>query len=380
MKVALYRYSSTNWNDRFDTTLDSDDTLLLIFGSIGRDEKIDAAMKEICNAYPKAIHAGCSGAGEIYDDELLEKGLVAAVVRFDKSRIRKVESKIESAEDSFAVGSSLARSLLKPDLRAVLVISEGLTINGPELTRAINEVLPASVVVTGGLAGDDDRFETTYVVDTSCRPRSGLVSMVGFYGEAFHVASAFQGGWDRFGVEREITASRNNVLYTLNDEPALELYKRYLGKYAEGLPASALLFPLAIRESKADTELKVRTVLAVDEKEQSITFAGDMPQGGYATFMKANFDRLIDGAYEAAESIAKAKEGDGETLSIAISCVGRKLLLKQRTEEELEATLDVLPKGTRQVGFYSYGEISPMHSGQCDLHNQTMTLTLYWES
>ncbi|WP_353661289.1 FIST N-terminal domain-containing protein [Hydrogenimonas sp. SS33] len=380
MKVALYRFDSTRWESGFDTTLDSESTLLLMFGAMGREKRIDEAMDEICRAYPHAVHAGCSDAGGIYNDELSEDGLVAAVVRFEKSRLKKVVEPIHHADDSYAIGKRLAESLSEPDLKAVLVLSEGLTINGTELTRGINEILPESVVVTGGLAGDDDRFERTYVVNDACQPRSGMVSMIGFYGSAFHVASAFRGGWDRFGVEREITSSKQNVLYTLNDEPALEVYKRYLGKYAEELPASALLFPLAIRESKEDSELKVRTVLAVDEKEQSITFAGDMPQGGYATFMKANFDRLIDGACEAAESVAEGAEVDGDALSIAISCVGRKLLLKQRTEEELEATLDILPKGTRQIGFYSYGEISPMHSGRCDLHNQTMTLTLYWEA
>ena len=378
MRLQLYRYEK-GWNDPFDRTLDSSRTLLLTFGEMGRNETIDRAVKEICEAFPTAIHVGCSGAGEIFDKEVLEHSLVAAAVRFEKSSIRSAIRSIEAPEDSYRIGMDLAKELEAPDLKGVLVISEGLVINGTDLTRGINEVLPESVVVTGGLAGDDDRFEKTYVFDEACEPRSGRVSAVGFYGEAVGIASGFKGGWDRFGVERIITASKKNVLYTLNDEPALEVYKRYLGKHVADLSASALLFPLAIRESRQDDELKVRTVLAIDEKSQSITFAGDMPQGGYATFMKANFDRLIDGAYEAAEEAAQSIDSSGDLLSIAISCVGRKLVLKYRTEEELEAVLDALPPGTRQVGFYSYGEISPMHEGRCDLHNQTMTLTLLWE-
>ncbi len=378
MQLRLYRFEK-EWNEPFDRSLDSETTLLLTFGELGRNEAVDRALKEICGAYPKSIHAGCSSAGEIFDEELLEHSLVAAVAKFEKTSIRKAIRTVESADESRLIGAELAKELAAPDLKGVLVISEGLQINGTELTKGLNEILPDSVTVTGGLAGDDDRFERTYVVAEGCEPRSGAVSAVGFYGDSIGIASGFKGGWDRFGVERVITASRKNVLYTLNDEPALEVYKRYLGKHAAELPASALLFPLAIRESKEDGELKVRTVLAVDEESQSITFAGDMPQGGYATFMKANFDRLIDGAYEAAEMVVKGERIEGDALSVAISCVGRKLLLKQRAEEELEATLDVFPEGTRQIGFYSYGEISPMHSGRCDLHNQTMTLTLYWE-
>ncbi|WP_201351803.1 FIST signal transduction protein [Hydrogenimonas urashimensis] len=376
----MYRFSD-RWSEPFDRSLDSESTVVLMFGAIDREKALDAALQEVCEAYPLAIKAGCSGAGEIFDDELFEHSLVVAVVRLEKSRVKKVAFPIDSPDESKRIGAELARSLMKEkELKAVLVLSEGLTINGSELTRGINSVLPRDIVVTGGLAGDDDRFEKTFVVDDQCSALPRMVSAIGFYGDHFRIASGYQGGWDRFGIEREITSSKKNVLYTLNNEPALEVYKRYLGKHADELPASALLFPLAIRESKESAETKVRTVLAVSEEDQSITFAGDMPEGGFATFMKANFDRLIDGAYEAAETMAEGQTVTMDALSIAISCVGRKLLLKQRTEEELEAALDVLPKGVRQIGFYSYGEISPMHSGMCDLHNQTMTLTLLWEA
>jgi hypothetical protein len=96
--------------------------------------------------------------------------------------------------------------------------------------------------------------------------------------------------------------------------------------------------------------------------------------------MKANFDRLVQGACDAATMSLRGDGTQGATLSIAISCVGRRLVLGQRVEEETEATLDALPPTTRQVGFYSYGEISPYAGGTCDLHNQTMTLTTLAES
>jgi hypothetical protein len=95
--------------------------------------------------------------------------------------------------------------------------------------------------------------------------------------------------------------------------------------------------------------------------------------------MRANFDRLIDGAVDAASGLDVSQYQQGDLLSIAISCVGRRLVLGNRTEDELEATLEELPSGCKQIGFYSYGEISPLASGTCDLHNQTMTLSLIWE-
>jgi hypothetical protein len=123
----------------------------------------------------------------------------------------------------------------------------------------------------------------------------------------------------------------------------------------------------------------VRTVLAVDEADQSMTFAGDIPEGWRAQLMRSNADRLVDGAAAAASMCGAGLSGDGPMLSIAISCVGRRLVLGERTEEEIEATLDALPDGSELVGFYSYGEIAPAVGGAADLHNQTMTLTTIGE-
>jgi hypothetical protein len=209
-------------------------------------------------------------------------------------------------------------------------------------------------------------------------PQSGYVTAVGFYGDHIRLGHGSKGGWDKFGPERQVTKSIGNVLYELDGRPALGLYKEYLGDRASGLPATGLLFPLAIRTSQAEGKVLVRTILAVDEATQSMTFAGDIPEGVFAQLMRANFDRLIQGASEAATLTFDHHNGsysDSPTLSIAISCVGRRLVLGERTEEEIEATLEILPKGSRQIGFYSYGEISPYKSGACDLHNQTMTLT-----
>jgi hypothetical protein len=233
------------------------------------------------------------------------------------------------------------------------------------------------VIVTGGLAGDGDRFQRTWSIRDGV-PTTGVVCAAGLYGDSVRVGHGSKGGRDLFGPERLVTRSAGNVLLELDHQPALTLYKEYLGDLAAGLPATGLLFPLAIRTETAETSL-VRTILAVDEQEQSLTFAGDVPQGASAQLMRANFERLIDGAADAAAMISGVPEDGSPALAIAVSCVGRRLVLGTRVEDEIEATLDVLPPATRQVGFYSYGELSPSGAGSCDLHNQTMTLTLVGE-
>jgi hypothetical protein len=260
------------------------------------------------------------------------------------------------------------------------LLSDGLGVNGSALAHGISASLGEGVVVTGGLAGDGDRFARTWVVHER-RPTHGYATAVGLYGEHVGVGHGSKGGWDVFGPERIVTRSSGNVLFELDGQPALVLYKEYLGDLAAELPASGLLFPLAIRDNDADApERVVRTILGIDEEQNALTFAGDIPEGAYAQLMRANFDRLVQGASDAALMTRGAAIEGSEVLCVAISCVGRRLVLRQRTEEETEATLEILPPGTRQIGFYSYGELSPHASGPCALHNQTMTLTTFTEA
>jgi hypothetical protein len=269
--------------------------------------------------------------------------------------------------------------LHQPGLTHVLVLSDGLKVNGTELVRGLRGSLPGAVAVTGGLAGDGPDFLQTLVCSNDA-PAEGRVAAVGFYGERLRIGYGSLGGWDAFGPERLITRSRSNVLYELDGHSALELYKQYLGDHAAGLPATALRFPLALRSEQEGYSV-VRTVLSIDEKEQSMTFAGDMPQGTYARLMKANFDRLIDGAAGAARAGLEGLGSFQPELAVLISCVGRKLVLKQRVEEEVEGVREVLGARPALTGFYSYGEICP-HGAvtRCELHNQTMTITAFCES
>lgn len=376
MKLEIYTYQDT-WNQPFEAKLNTSQTLIIVFGS-GHIDQIRSPLSELTNFYSQATIVGASSAGEIIQDELYDGSLVAAVIHFQATNICTVHEPIEKSSNATEVGKNIAGKLISEDLKAIFVLSDGLNINGSQLTEGLSSVVGNQAVVTGGLAGDGDRFKHTWTI-VDGKALEGYVSAVAFYGDSIEVRHGSKGGWDSLGVERIVTKSKDNILYKLDDQPALEIYKKYLGEQADGLPATGLLFPLELKESSNALESKVRTILAVNEEDQSITFAGDIPEGAYVTLMKANYDRLIDGAYSAAENVMLENYNGEDILSIAISCVGRRLVLKQRTEEELEATLDVLPPEVKQIGFYSYGEISPLSSGQCDLHNQTMTLTLIWE-
>jgi hypothetical protein len=338
-----------------------------------------SAVPTLHDAYPRAHFLGCSTAGEICGTEVSDGKIIATAVQFEHTEVRTACRPLADAHGSFDTGDALARDLPHAGLVHVFVLAEGLKVNGSELVEGLRRGLPSDVAVTGGLAGDGDRFQQT-VVSCDGETLDGAVAVVGFYGDRLRIGYGSMGGWDPFGPDRLVTRSEANVLYELDGRSALELYKSYLGPHAKGLPSSGLLFPLSLRGDEPGSPRIVRTILGVDEKQGSLIFAGDVPQGAYAQLMKANVDRLIDGAHGAAGACHEAMAKSVPELAVLISCVGRKLVLKQRVEEEIESVRDVLGEATRLTGFYSYGEIAPfLASTKCELHNQTMTITTFAE-
>jgi hypothetical protein len=377
MKIEQqYWTAGEGWQDESAASLDGNASLVLVFGA----SKIlgDAArMAEVRARYPGAHLVGCSTSGEICGIRVRDDSLVVTAVRFEHTALKLVHEVIGKGGDSLEVGKLLAKALPHQQLVHVLVLSDGLKVNGSELARGLRENLPAGVAVTGGLAGDGTAFKHTLVCADSS-PSEGMVAALGFYGDHLKVGYGSLGGWDSFGAERLITRSKGNVLYELDGHSAIELYKKYLGENAAG-PAEALLFPLSLRISDEGEGL-VRSVASVNEEDQSMTFFGDIPEGGHARLMKANFDRLVDGAAGAARSSYEMLGSVEPELALLVSCVGRKLVLKQRIEEEVESVREVLGNNTVLAGFYSYGEICPHGAiSKCELHNQTMTITTFSE-
>jgi hypothetical protein len=370
IKTLTHR-DGAGWSCALPTEFDGPNTLVIVFGAASYIDS-PAALTELMAAFPRSKVIGCSSAGEIHADLVADDTLVVGVARFQHATVAYATAPIPVMADSEQAGARIGAELAAIHPRFVLALSDGLRVNGSELVKGMARTLPPDTIISGGLAGDGDRFARTWVI-VDGQPRSGYVTAVALSG-AVEVTTGSKGGWDIFGPERRVTRSQGNVLYELDGKPALALYKAYLGELAKGLPATALLFPLAIRDGVEDNQAVVRTVLAVDEPAQSMTFAGDVPQGWRARLMRATDDRLIEGAASAAASAMIGGSSD-PVLSLAISCVGRRLVLGQRVEEETEAVLHALPAGSQQIGFYSYGEISPNGLSGCDLHNQTMTLT-----
>jgi hypothetical protein len=377
MQIQTFSHGlGAGWSVVLPVERDSSRTLIVAFGAAGYADA-PGALAELAAAFPKSAIVGCSSAGEIHDHLIADGTLVVAMAQFERTDLAVASTEIESAADSARAGGRLGAKLALARPNLVLVFSEGLAVNGTDLVRGLSSALPKDTIIAGGLAADGNRFARTWVL-VDGKPVGRHVVAVALTGP-LEIGAGSQGGWDTFGPERRVTRSEGNVLYELDSKPALALYKDYLGELASGLPATALRFPLSIRAERGTKDAIVRTVLAIDEKAQSMTFAGDIPNGWRAQLMRSNHDRLIAGAMRAAAN-ANSGTTNGPALALAISCVGRRLVLGARTEEETEAALDALPPGSHQIGFYAYGEISHAGRATCELHNQTMTLTTIREA
>jgi len=379
MQISQKKWTqNTGWQSLTNNTDTAD--LVLVFGD-RKTVSNKKMFKEIKNLYKGADVVIGSSAGNIVEEQVFDEGLCLTAIKFESSSVRCAVRHIGKTDDLYLVTEELAQQVDKEGLKHVMVFSEGLQVNGTSLVHGLRQNLPKDIAVTGGLMGDGADFKET-VVGLNEAPETGNIVIVGFYGEKLSVGHGSLGGWDSFGPERLITKSKNNVLYELDGKPALDIYKDYLGEKAKDLPGSGLLFPLSLRIKAEEGEIEVvRTLLAINEEEKTITFAGDMPEGTLTRLMIANFERLIDGASGAANMGLGILADNRAELVLMISCVGRKLVLNNRVEEEIEAVRDAVGPKAVMTGFYSYGEISPVTAteNQCQLHNQTMTITVFSE-
>jgi len=324
--------------------------------------------------FPASHVLGCSTGGQIHDGVVSDAEVVGLGLDFAETTLRFASTEIKAHAGSREAGQALGRRLACTSLAGIFVLADGLALNGTDFVAGLAEAVGEHIPLMGGLAGDGARLVQTLVIaDAAGRP--GIAAAVGFYGEAVRLHHGHAGGWDRFGPKRRITRSRDNILFELDGRPALELYERYLGEEAAGLPGTGLLFPLRIFNPANPDHDVVRTLLAIDREQGSVTFAGSMPQGWVAQLMRGSLDRLAHGAGMAADHARIPDNWTGEGAAFLISCIGRRLLMGQRTGEEVAAVRAALRRTMPVVGFYSYGEISPhLVSGFSELHNQTMTV------
>lgn len=351
--------------------------LVLVFGNRFLLES-SSIYNEVKELFPNGQIVFGTTSGDITSQSVDDESITITAIEFEKSTfLIKTSNVLNSNLDSFKTGNELIKQFPTKELKYVFVVSEGSFINGSELTKGMNAATEDNLLITGGLCGDAARFEKT-LASYNENPKTGEIVAIGFYGETLEVSFSIHGGWTPFGPERIVTKSNSNILHELDNQPALDLYKKYLGEKSKSLPGSALLYPLNVK-SENENQSYVRTILNINEADNTMILAGDIPENSRVQLMMTNVDNIANASERAAKQALEFRESKPQ-LAILVSCIGRKLVLDQRVEEEIEEVLAVVGKETTLSGFYSYGEIAPFHGeNNCQLHNQTMTITLISE-
>lgn len=371
MKITQFCFQAGVWEQNTPVIEDFKPNLVFCFGR--RNLLIPEHLSTIHTRFPDAHLISSSTAGEINNEGIAKNSIVATALEFDSAKIQVNKVNIKDFSDSKMAGHALVKNLPQENLKLIFVLSDGQLVNGSDLLKGIDATLKRNIPVVGGLAGDGYKFQETLVGWNEDIEQGNIVA-VGLYGDSLQIGYSSQGGWEAFGPRRTVTKAAKNVLYELDGQNALDLYKKYLGEYAAGLPGSALLFPLSVQVNEKQEPL-VRTILSIDQETESMIFAGNIPEGSTVRLMRASIDNLVDAVALAAETSTQFHENKSPQLAILVSCVGRKIIFKNRIEEEWEEAKEVL-ENTVTMGFYSYGEISPaLPLLNCQLYNQTMTIT-----
>ena len=373
--LQLQRKRDTAWQ-YIGPKQDLKSPLVLIFGNRFLLEEA-ATFDELRELFPDGHLVFGSSSGDLIGDSVNDEHLSVTAIELERAHFEVQTINIGSvAYNSELAGREVVNKLNPEGLKHIFVVSEGSSVNGSALTKGMQASAP-KVLITGGLCGDDARFERT-LAGYNKPPDDGEIVVIGFYGESFEASFSLYGGWIPFGPQRVVTRSEGNVLYEIDGKPALDLYRMYLGEKAKELPGSALIYPLNVTSTE-NNQAFVRTILQIDEAQNAMILAGDVPEQALVQLMMTNTDSLAMASETAALRALEGRTAPPQ-LALLISCIGRKLVLNQRVEEEVEEVREVLGEDVIISGMYSYGEIAPFYGERsCKLHNQTMTITLISE-
>lgn len=359
-------------------TLDFNPDVILLFVSLTYQE-IEVSIDAIQKKFPNTLLIGGTTAGEIIDQQVVDDSIVMSAIKFDKTKIKVFSAELPEDVSTYKeVGKQFVRDIEQEDLKHLFILSDVQTLNASNLLKGINNQLDSKVSVTGGLAGRESYLGSNFIIDNGELVHNRVVALA-MYGDNLQVSYNAQGGWDSYGVECLVTKSENNHILEIDGQSALDFYRSHVGiGVLSNINKHGFKHPIKIRNEEY-TNPVIRALLDVNEEKQSLIMAEEIPKGTYVRIMKANIDRLIIGAENAAKTIAEQNNFNHE-LAILISCSGRRKVLKDLASEEVEAVTDQFPETTKAIGFYSYGEISPFFElPKTSLHNLTMCVTTFSE-
>jgi hypothetical protein len=320
---------------------------------------------------------GCTTDGEISSEGFSLGSAVLAGIATDQIDFR-ISVAEHLGQNSEAAGAKLARDLPE-STRYIQLFSDGITGNGCGILRGVSSIMGNKLPISGGTAGDDGKFQKTWQFAGE-RILTDAAVALGFSGD-FKLGTGVRSGWTPIGLTKKVTKASGNILYELNDEPALKVFERFLGKHANKLPEIGVDYPLGLVGQWGDVGEEdyflLRATMSVNRRDGSISFAGEIPEGAMVNLTCGDISSVLRAAKDAAQLAITDLGNAKAVMTFCYSCMARKIVLGQRTSEEIELIRETIGPQLPVVGFYTYGEYARLRCNRPSfLHNETVTLAV----
>ncbi|MHB8099838.1 MAG: FIST N-terminal domain-containing protein [Sulfuricurvum sp.] len=320
---------------------DSDCVLIQIFSGILDLDIMHNVTQTIVNTLPHATVIGTTTSGEIINGQIQDHSILISISLFDNTTLKSMHL---VGGNSQTMGHDIAKEILEPDTKCIIVFADGLHCNGEAILKGINSISPKEVVVAGGMSGDNGHYEKSYCIHGDTVFEKGIVA-VALSNPALEVFHTYNLSWTPIGRMMEVTKSDGDILYELDNQPVKEVYSKYLGaNVAENMPASTVEFPLIMHDNGVDI---ARSMIALTD-EEGIRYAGELPEGKMVRFGIGSPSLFSDNTNK---SYNLARVNPIEGLFI-YSCLARKVFFSQGLTAEFEPLSRIAPL----VGFFTYGE------------------------
>ena len=309
---------------------------------------------------PQASIMGSTTDGEIFETEMMVHSFVLSLTTFESTTL---EIELFSAEqDSFKAGELIAQEGVKLGAKVAIIVADGIVTNGDFLMDGVNSIAP-SLVVAGGLAGDNGRYEESFIFcDTQIKSKSIVVGyLISETLEVYHTKSF---NWAPMGPKFKVTRADKNCIYTVDDISVLDLYRKYLGSaLAQKLPQGGIEFPFVFYK---EGHLIGRAPIRLNG-DGSVVFAGNIAEGEIIQFGFGDIDAILADAREIISDLAEF----GPEKVMVFSCMTRKNFLGEDAHNDFEGLSSIAPT----TGFFTYGEFFHDSDHKCNfLLNETMTV------
>ncbi len=348
-------------------------TLAIVFISIEQDRKSVAEM-----LFNKGIDVfGATSGGEFSNDNQTEGEMVIMLIELERSNYF-ISLEDAKGKELAQVSQTLARTALSKFKNPAFILcstsltAEGDFLNGDVLVENIEKVVGTDVKIFGGMAGDDIKFTGTYVFNHEKSTDSGIIAIV-LDEDKIDLHGMALSGWKPLGIERTITKSKGRLIYTIDNQPAIDMYLKYLGNenFSENekfkiLDAIGVHYPFQIKTEYGEPVMV--TPMGIDKNENALICEKEVKQGSAFHFsVPPDFD-IVETILENARDLKKEKQASADALLI-FSCIGRLAAMGPMAQEENEGLAKIW--NVPMAGFYTYGEFGRSPHGKRRMHSTT---------